>query len=71
VICTVKNLRDVQDAARRLRDPVRLGLLDAIRVAPKVTRALEGGPDPIAYLDCGRHHDGDGAIQPTSTRRST
>jgi mannose-6-phosphate isomerase-like protein (cupin superfamily) len=44
-------------------DIVDVAPLDAIRVAPTVTRALEGGPDGIEYLVCGQHHDGDGAVQ--------
>ena len=34
--------------------------LDAIRVAPGVTRALEGGPEGIEYLAFGPLHEGDG-----------
>jgi mannose-6-phosphate isomerase-like protein (cupin superfamily) len=45
-------------------DIVEVGPMDAIRVAPTVTRALEGGPEGIEYLAVGRHHDGDGAVQP-------
>ena len=45
-------------------DIVEVGPMDAIRVAPTVTRALEGGPDGIEYLAVGQHHDGDGAVQP-------
>ena len=41
-------------------DIVEVGPMDAIRVAPTVTRALEGGPDGIEYLAVGQHHDGDG-----------
>ena len=36
--------------------------LDAIRIAPGVTRALEGGPEGIEYLAFGPHHDGDGEL---------
>jgi mannose-6-phosphate isomerase-like protein (cupin superfamily) len=35
---------------------------DAIRIAPNVTRALEGGPDGLEYLAFGPHHDGDGEL---------
>jgi mannose-6-phosphate isomerase-like protein (cupin superfamily) len=35
---------------------------DAIRIAPHVTRALEGGPDGLEYLAFGPHHDGDGEL---------
>ena len=45
-------------------DIVEVGPMDAIRVAPTVTRALEGGPEGIEYLAVGQHHDGDGAVQP-------
>jgi mannose-6-phosphate isomerase-like protein (cupin superfamily) len=36
--------------------------LDAIRIAPGVARALEGGPEGIEYLAFGPHHEGDGEI---------
>lgn len=38
--------------------------LDAIRVAPEVTRAFEAGPDGIEVLAVGAHHDGDGEVIP-------
>ena len=38
--------------------------LDAIRVAPGVTRAFEGGPDGLELLAFGPRHDGDGEIIP-------
>lgn len=38
--------------------------LDAIRVAPEVTRAFEAGPDGIEVLAVGARHDGDGEIFP-------
>jgi mannose-6-phosphate isomerase-like protein (cupin superfamily) len=41
---------------------VELETLDAIRVAPKVTRAFEAGPDGIEVLAIGAHHDGEGEI---------
>jgi mannose-6-phosphate isomerase-like protein (cupin superfamily) len=33
--------------------------LDAIRVAPQVVRAFEGGPDGLEVLAFGQHYDGD------------
>jgi mannose-6-phosphate isomerase-like protein (cupin superfamily) len=45
-------------------DIVDVGPMDAIRIAPTVKRALEGGPEGIEYLVFGQHHDGDGAIEP-------
>jgi len=36
--------------------------LDAIRVAPGVTRAFEAGPDGLEVLACGARHDGDGEV---------
>jgi mannose-6-phosphate isomerase-like protein (cupin superfamily) len=38
--------------------------LDAIRVAPQVTRAFEAGEDGLEYLAFGVHHKGDGEIVP-------
>ncbi len=38
--------------------------LDAIRVAPEVTRAFEAGSDGLEVLALGAHHDGDGEIFP-------
>jgi mannose-6-phosphate isomerase-like protein (cupin superfamily) len=38
--------------------------LDAIRVAPAVTRAFEAGPGGIEVLVAGARHDGDGEIVP-------
>jgi len=34
--------------------------LDAIRVAPKVVRAFEAGPDGLEFLAFGPHHRADG-----------
>lgn len=34
--------------------------LDAIRVAPEVSRAFEAGPDGLEFLAFGPHHPGDG-----------
>jgi quercetin dioxygenase-like cupin family protein len=36
--------------------------LDAIRVAPPVKRAFEAGPDGLALLAFGPHHEGDGEL---------
>ena len=38
--------------------------LDAIRVAPEVTRAFEAGSDGLEVLAVGARHDGDGEIFP-------
>jgi mannose-6-phosphate isomerase-like protein (cupin superfamily) len=35
---------------------------DALRVAPKVTRQFEGGPDGLELLVFGPRHDGDGEV---------
>jgi mannose-6-phosphate isomerase-like protein (cupin superfamily) len=39
-----------------------IGPMDAIRIAPGVARALEGGPEGIEYLAFGPHHESDGEI---------
>jgi mannose-6-phosphate isomerase-like protein (cupin superfamily) len=39
-----------------------VGPLDAIRIAPGVTRALEAGPEGLEYLAFGPHHEGDGEL---------
>ncbi|MCW2983687.1 MAG: cupin protein [Conexibacter sp.] len=36
--------------------------MDAIRIAPGVARALEGGPEGVEYLAFGPHYEGDGEI---------
>ena len=42
---------------------VSLGPLDAIRVAPGVTRAFEAGPEnDLELLAFGRRHEGDGEV---------
>jgi mannose-6-phosphate isomerase-like protein (cupin superfamily) len=41
---------------------VEVEALDAIRVAPEVTRAFEAGPEGIEILAVGARHDGDGEI---------
>jgi mannose-6-phosphate isomerase-like protein (cupin superfamily) len=38
--------------------------LDAIRVAPGVTRAFEAGPGGLEVIAVGARHDGDGEIVP-------
>ena len=38
--------------------------LDAIRVAPQVTRCFEAGPGGIEILACGALHEGDGGVVP-------
>lgn len=45
-------------------DVVEIGPLDAIRVAPTVTRAFEAGPDGVEVLAVGQHHAGDGEVVP-------
>lgn len=47
----------------KLDDEVRpLGPMDAVRVAPKVARAFEAGPDGLELLVFGPRHAGDGEI---------
>jgi uncharacterized cupin superfamily protein len=47
----------------RLDDEIReISQLDAIRVAPKVARAFEAGPDGLTLLVFGPRHAGDGEI---------
>ena len=41
---------------------IEVGALDAIRVAPRVTRAFEAGPEGIEVLAVGARHDGDGDV---------
>lgn len=43
---------------------VELGRLDAVRVAPGVTRAFEAGDDGLEMLAFGPRHDGDGELLP-------
>jgi len=43
-------------------DLVEVKPLDAIRIAPGVARALEGGPEGVEYLAFGPHHDKDGQL---------
>jgi mannose-6-phosphate isomerase-like protein (cupin superfamily) len=49
----------------RLEDEVlEVGRLDAIRVAPEVTRMFEAGPEGLELLAFGPRHEGDGEIFP-------
>ncbi len=41
---------------------VELEVMDAVRVAPGVTRQFEAGPDGLEYLALGAHHDKDGEM---------
>jgi len=41
---------------------VELAPLDALRIAPEVTRSFEAGPDGLEYLVFGPRHAGDGEI---------
>ncbi len=43
---------------------VELGQLDALRVAPGVTRAFEAGAEGLELLAFGPRHEGDGEIFP-------
>jgi quercetin dioxygenase-like cupin family protein len=43
-------------------ETVEIGELDAIRVAPQITRAFEAGPDGLSVLVFGSRHAGDGEI---------
>jgi mannose-6-phosphate isomerase-like protein (cupin superfamily) len=45
-------------------DVVELAPLDAIRVAPEVTRAFEAGPEGLEILAFGPRHDGDAELIP-------
>jgi mannose-6-phosphate isomerase-like protein (cupin superfamily) len=47
----------------RLNDEiVEIKRLDAIRVAPSVTRAFEAGDDGLEWVAVGAHHDKDGEL---------
>ena len=41
---------------------VKVGPLDAIRIAPGVTRAFEAGDEGLEYLAFGPRHEGDGEL---------
>jgi mannose-6-phosphate isomerase-like protein (cupin superfamily) len=43
---------------------IEIGRLDAIRVAPDVTRAFEGGAEGLELIAFGRRHEGDGELVP-------
>lgn len=36
--------------------------LDAVRISPKVTRQFEAGPEGLAYVVIGPHHEQDGEL---------
>jgi uncharacterized cupin superfamily protein len=49
----------------RLDDEIRdIEPLDAIRIAPEVARCFEAGPDGLALLVFGPHHESDGEMLP-------
>ena len=49
----------------KLDDEIRdVGVLDAIRVSPTVTRAFEAGADGLEVLAVGALHKGDGELDP-------
>lgn len=41
---------------------VEVGPLDAVRLAPQVTRAFEAGPDGLEYIAFGPQHEKDGEL---------
>ncbi|CAN5415734.1 hypothetical protein BH10ACT11_BH10ACT11_09710 [soil metagenome] len=43
---------------------IELSELDALRIAPGVTRAFEGGDDGMQFLAFGARHEGDGEVVP-------
>lgn len=46
-----------------LDDEVRdIGLRDAVRIGPEVTRAVEAGPEGLELLAFGARHSGDGEL---------
>ncbi len=45
-------------------DVLELAPMDAIRIAPRVTRAFEAGPDGLELLVFGPHHPGDAELVP-------
>lgn len=45
-------------------DILELGPLDAIRVAPAVTRAFEAGPEGLEIVAFGPRHEGDAEVVP-------
>jgi mannose-6-phosphate isomerase-like protein (cupin superfamily) len=56
----------IQGSGRvKLDDEIaELGELDALRVAPGVTRAFESGPEGMRIIAFGARHEGDGDIVP-------
>jgi mannose-6-phosphate isomerase-like protein (cupin superfamily) len=51
------------DGRIRLDDEiVDITALDAIRIAPRVTRAFEAGPEGLTVLVFGARHEGDGEL---------
>ena len=47
----------------KLEDEIlELTTMDALRVAPTVTRAFEAGPEGLELLAFGPHHDGDSEV---------
>lgn len=45
-------------------ETLEISPLDAIRVAPKVTRGFEAGPEGLELLAFGPRHEGDGELIP-------
>lgn len=45
-------------------ETVELARLDALRLAPPITRRFEAGPDGLEFLVFGPHHEKDGEIVP-------
>jgi mannose-6-phosphate isomerase-like protein (cupin superfamily) len=43
---------------------VDIAVLDAVRIAPKVTRRVEGGPEGIELIAFGPRYEGDGGLDP-------
>jgi mannose-6-phosphate isomerase-like protein (cupin superfamily) len=43
---------------------IEIETLDAIRVAPTVTRGFEAGPEGLDVIATGARHDGDGEVVP-------
>jgi mannose-6-phosphate isomerase-like protein (cupin superfamily) len=43
---------------------IEVGPMDAIRIAPPVSRAIEAGPDGLELLACGPRHEGDAEVVP-------
>ena len=47
----------------KLEDEIlEIQTMDALRVAPTITRAFEAGPEGLELLAFGPHHDGDGEM---------